>query len=609
MNKKCLYLIFPLLLVGCGENVSSVGEKSIILSSDKYDLMIDEVSLINARTINFSGDVILESSDNSIVQVLQDNYIKALKEGNVTIKATSKDDKSVFASIDISVNNESDLIDFNYYKFDQYPSRNKSLNSLGAQNVLVLPISIKGFENNATENTLNRIKNAFNGETTWESVSSFYSKSSYNKLNFNFVVANQWYQSNLTPLEIEQRKLYDDCGTSYLVEDALNWYKENYSNDFNKYNKFDSNNDGFVDAIWAIYSAPNQTKHDYSDLINFDKTLMWAFTASSRLNLSNNGNLSSPVSKMFSWASYDFMDGYQLENSIDTHTYIHETGHQLGLKDYYCTIGNKDLPYPSPFGCIDMMDNNIGDHCGFSKYALGWIEPKVIKDEAIIDLKPFEESGDVLLLTNDNFNNTPFDEYFLVEYLTPTGLNQKDYSSYYVDNSLQGYSKNGVRISHVDNRVVSTKGGFHYCNNVDDFINDPFSNTNFTTYTPYVEEGGDRPMYQNTLMQKNYKESDCNIFYPNRGYFYSISYKNNKRKQNPDDSLFYEGESFSLEEDSPYLDLMPRKSNKLDKYGARNDYNLNDEEIIPDESDVFDYKIEVISLNDDYARIKITKIY
>ena len=95
MNKKCLYLIFPLLLVGCGENVSSVGEKSIILSSDKYDLMIDEVSLINARTINFSGDVILESSDNSIVQVLQDNYIKALKEGNVTIKATSKDDKSV----------------------------------------------------------------------------------------------------------------------------------------------------------------------------------------------------------------------------------------------------------------------------------------------------------------------------------------------------------------------------------------------------------------------------------------------------------------------------------------------------------------------------------
>ena len=54
---------------------------------------------------------------------------------------------------------------------------------------------------------------------------------------------------------------------------------------------------------------------------------------------------------------------------------------------------------------------------------------------------------------------------------------------------------------------------------------------------------------------------------------------------------------------------MPRKSNKLDKYGARNDYNLNDKEIVPDESDVFDYKIEVISLNDDYARIKITKIY
>ena len=38
MNKKCLYLIFPLLLVGCGENVSSVGEKSIILSDLVRDI-------------------------------------------------------------------------------------------------------------------------------------------------------------------------------------------------------------------------------------------------------------------------------------------------------------------------------------------------------------------------------------------------------------------------------------------------------------------------------------------------------------------------------------------------------------------------------------------
>lgn len=76
----------------------------------------------------------------------------------------------------------------------------------------------------------------------------------------------------------------------------------------------------------------------------------------------------------------------------------------------------------------------------------------MVNKSSIIKLKKYSSSGEFVLLPSQNYNNSPFDEYFLMEYLTPTGLNQKDYySSYYVDNSLQGYFKNGVRISNVDN--------------------------------------------------------------------------------------------------------------------------------------------------------------
>jgi len=51
---------------------------------------------------------------------------------------------------------------------------------------------------------------------------------------------------------------------------------------------------------------------------------------------------------------------------------IHETGHALGLPDYY-DYDDKVGPRGG-VGGLDMMDNNWGDHNPFSKWLLGWLE-------------------------------------------------------------------------------------------------------------------------------------------------------------------------------------------------------------------------------------------
>jgi hypothetical protein len=72
-----------------------------------------------------------------------------------------------------------------------------------------------------------------------------------------------------------------------------------------------------------------------------------------------------------------------------------------------------------------MMDYTLGDHDPFSKILLGWITPLVVDKTMTVDIMPHIENGEVLLII-DEWNNTIFDEYLLVAYYTPEGLNELD---------------------------------------------------------------------------------------------------------------------------------------------------------------------------------------
>lgn len=599
MKKKSLSIVLlSLLLVSCNDETSiyltdkqtsesvseSVSEsiltekKHLEISSTKENLFVGE-----EYTLPINDVSIILSSKNENIEILDNNkaIIKAVKEGIGSI-VISLSDSTESQTISFNILSNSETVSYTYYDLDKKNKYN-TIETSGDLKVLVLPIKIKDYANSASDTNLNRIKQAFNGgeDVKWESVSSFYRKSSYNNLNLDFVVADQWYDSNYTTSEVSS--LVDGYGgATTIIDNALSWYKETYNDDLTS---FDHDKDGFVDAIWAIYSAP-----DYS--INSKVgTNFWAFTG---YNVNNStGNLTSPVSKGFSWASYDFMDNYSSSDYVDTHTYIHETGHLLGLADYYC-YSSSSLINCSPTGCIDMMDLNIGDHCAFSKFALGWIKPKIVEETTTITLKPFEENGDFILLSSSSYNKTAFDEYFTIEYITPTNLNEQDYTNVYTNNNMQGYSKNGIRIMHVDSRCRTEDSNWNFASNYQDYYDIALSNT-YTRYSKVYSDSN--PMYLLTLMQnnikKNYKKS---VISDNDAYYSAIKGGENKALD-PNESLFHEGDTFSLSDDSEFCYLMPSKSNKLNKYS----YTYNKE-------DKFNYSIKVISLSDEEAKLEITRL-
>jgi M6 family metalloprotease-like protein len=115
------------------------------------------------------------------------------------------------------------------------------------------------------------------------------------------------------------------AGVRSVLNKAITWFRSTYNETGSR---FDSDGDGYLDAVWLIYSAPDFSKD--STLVNPHKTF-WAMTSWNK----DEGNISQPVASGFSWGSYDFMYRAYGETSLDAHTYIHETGHLLGLSDYY----------------------------------------------------------------------------------------------------------------------------------------------------------------------------------------------------------------------------------------------------------------------------------
>jgi hypothetical protein len=116
-------------------------------------------------------------------------------------------------------------------------------------------------------------------------------------------------------------------------------------------------------------------------------------------------------------------------------------------------------------GGIDMMDYNIIDHNGFSKFALGWTNPYVVTGDADIEISPASSTGDSVLLSAD-WNGNPFDEYILIELYTPDGLNEKDSKSAYPGNNMRGFTVPGVRMYHIDARLFDRRART-YVDNLD----------------------------------------------------------------------------------------------------------------------------------------------
>lgn len=357
-------------------------------------------------------------------------------------------------------------------------------NQSGDVRVLVVPVEFSNFKADdlplGREGTKEAIETVlFGGDSSkddqvmWETLTSFYEKSSYGKCKITGEVMDWW------TLDMNTLEFANNYGVQNLVNAVNDYYRTGEGSEIIDVNDFDADDDGYIDLTFFVYSCPERT--------NGNEDVFWAYTTQ-RSNF--NPDLTVANISRYIWASYNFMyeGGYYDDNdnfhswtnaqktsgeaTLDGHTYIHEAGHGLGLADYYSYDYNGD----TPMGGADMMDNNVGDNNAYSKTLMGWIDPMVVTGNTRITLRSFELYGDAIIvpiravqendyeeavrLAGDNAADVKFgedftilSEYLIIQFDTPDGLAYADGLHKYRNAYPLFYNTNGVRIIHSDSRI------------------------------------------------------------------------------------------------------------------------------------------------------------
>lgn len=439
-------------------------EKEITLGIGKSQQLKYTLLPINTNQKNLTW----ESYDDSVVTVSQTGVITGVSEGETTVKVKAATETGYVESeclvkcveVPAYVPEKTKLKQtyMDYKKENVYTL--SSAPTLGEANLLIIPVwfsDSSNFISDAKKATIRKdIETTYLGteeETGWHSVKSFYETESAGKLTM-YGKVSEWYETK-TSYTTYGPETSGGNKTSSLVTTATNWYFTNHTDE--KRTDYDKDGDGYLDGILLIYAAPDYYSLDNSNYSNLWAYCYWTFTSANKTN---------PVPNAFFWSSYDFMYDSQTartktgkssygagDNShcnVDAHTFIHEMGHVFGLEDYYDYGSNGYIEA----GGFSMQDMNIGGHDAYSVMAYGWSDPYIPTQECEITLKPFQDSKETILLTPSwNEYDSPFDEYLLLEFYTPTGLNEHD-CTYSYDTRDRGPSVPGIRLWHVDSRLV-----------------------------------------------------------------------------------------------------------------------------------------------------------
>ncbi len=297
--------------------------------------------------------------------------------------------------------------------------------STGDVNALALPICFKGekceFDNNLLEKSFNNVGYKNINDI---SLKEYYLISSNNKLNITTTI--------LEPYVTEKSSSHYDSKTGYTgVEVIIYEYFKNLE-DFD-YSKYDLDNDGKIDALYLIYNHKVDQNSDF----------YWAFTA-------NYNSYKKPdYINNFCWFGYNFLTKNELIGGAynSSSVIIHETGHLLGLEDYYDYY--YDIGANGGLGYYDMMDANVGDHNAFSKLILGWYNESNIHyiNTTNYEKENFTEKLDdetILIISIGNFDI--YNEYFIVEYISPKSILNTYLTDYLYDDTTNLY---GFKVYHI----------------------------------------------------------------------------------------------------------------------------------------------------------------
>ncbi len=346
-------------------------------TTDSYTILITKEGEYQYATLDSNGDL-----DFSGIPV--SNIEKRSNEEKLFLKNTpkelsySKAQKDVLKSI---------------WDIKEQRSQ-KSFPTTGDQNLLCLLMETPDIPFTKTQSDFNALFNQLNytldGATG--SLKEYYLENSYNQLNLTVDVYGPYTADN---------------NMSYYADDARPLVTEGVylANDDVNYSNYDSDNDGYVDALYMIFAG-------YGEEAGGGPNTIWSHAWSI-----------SPVyldGKYISrYACSPELRGNSETNLTRIGVVGHEFGHALGAPDYYDTDYDTGGQFQGT-GQWDMMAggswNNGGatpaHHNGFTKVIVyNWANATVLSSPASITLNNAAENDDSFY----RYNTTTTNEYFLIE--------------------------------------------------------------------------------------------------------------------------------------------------------------------------------------------------
>lgn len=223
--------------------------------------------------------------------------------------------------------------------------------TVGTNKILILCIAFADRPNTVSYSTVTNMVFGAGSPANFpsESLQRYYLRSSYGQLLMEGNVFGWYTCTNNRSFYKPDGAAYDNYANYLIIKEAVDYF-DAHGHDFSQY---DNDGDGYVDYFAVFWTGP----------IGAWATFWWGYQWwLYSANLTKDGV-----------RFYDF--SWQWESSSPV-VLIHETGHALGLPDYY-DYDNSIGPRGG-VGGLDMMDGNKGDHNCFSKFMLDWIEPTVV---------------------------------------------------------------------------------------------------------------------------------------------------------------------------------------------------------------------------------------
>ena len=298
----------------------------------------------------------------------------------------------------------------------------KGLPTQGAPKIFALLISFDDYPSTVSSDTIDEMLWGGGNPSDYprESLANYYGRSSYGHLDLRFGHTFAWYQTSYARSEVEETWE----GRQALIKEALNHFNSQ-GHDFSQY---DYDQDGDIDYFAVFWTGPDTGWGNF----------WWAYKTTWQ---NSSYTIDGKTLGVYSW---------QWESSRPS-IVIHETGHALGLPDYYDYDG--DVGPDGGVGGFDMMDANRGDHNCFSKWLLGWVEPTVIAyTDDVVTLGDTTTTDCVLVWPGIGLEDM-FSEFFMVQNRQDTGN----------DESFD-FAPDGLAIWHIDATLKQDGSYFTYNN-------------------------------------------------------------------------------------------------------------------------------------------------